>query len=130
MSGAVILFGHGARDPAWADPMRRLRARMLAETPGARVELAFLEMMTPALGDAIDMLAVAGHSPLVIVPLFLAQSGHVKRDVPALIAAARERHPGTGIVLAPAVGEAGSVLEAMAAYARACLADASGAPPS
>ncbi len=121
MNGAVVLFGHGARDPAWAEPMQRMRARMLAEEPGLHVELAFLELMMPTLSDAIDALAAAGQPSIVVVPVFLAQGGHLKRDVPALVAAARERHPTVNIALARAVGEADEVIGAMAGYARACF---------
>ncbi len=119
MNGAVVLFGHGARDPAWAEPMQRVRARMLADEPRLHVELAFLELMAPTLSEAIDTLVAAGQSLIVVVPVFLAQGGHLKRDVPALVAAARERHPTVDIALARAVGEAEEVIGAMAGYARA-----------
>jgi len=43
----VILFAHGARDPAWALPFRALREALLVALPEGRVELAFLEIMEP-----------------------------------------------------------------------------------
>ena len=48
---ALILFAHGARDPEWANPMRRIRAAVMQQAPAMRVELAFLEFMSPNLGD-------------------------------------------------------------------------------
>lgn len=118
---AVILFGHGARDPAWAGPMRRIRETMLAEDPATPVELAFLELMTPTLADAVDAVQAAGAQRIAVVPIFLAQGGHLKRDLPEMLEAVRRDHPGCEISLAPAAGEADGVIAAMAAYARGCL---------
>ncbi|MCK7502329.1 MAG: CbiX/SirB N-terminal domain-containing protein [Comamonadaceae bacterium] len=48
---------------------------------------------------------------------FMAQSGHTKRDLPALLAAAWERHPQLDIKLAVPIGEAPDVVSAIARYA-------------
>ena len=53
---AVILFGHGARDPEWSGPIERVRAAMRARQPELRVELAFLEFMHPSLAEAVASL--------------------------------------------------------------------------
>lgn len=114
---AIILFGHGARDPEWARPMQRVRELVLAAQPGRIVELAFLEFMSPTLDEAIDGLVARGLHHLRVLPMFLAQGGHLKRDVPQLLEAACTRHPGITIELMKAVGEADQVAMAMAAYA-------------
>lgn len=114
---AVILFGHGARDPDWARPMILVRADMLARAPGERVELAFLEFMTPTLDEIVDELAASGVRQLTVVPMFLAQGGHLKRDLPLLLQAARLRHPACELRLGTAIGEAPGVLRAMADHA-------------
>ena len=72
---AVILFGHGARDPGWAGPMKRIREHMLAQPGAPRVELAFLEFMQPTLADAIAALAGAGMRRIAIVPVFWPRTG-------------------------------------------------------
>lgn len=118
---AVVLFGHGARDPEWAGPMQRARARMLSDAPDLLVELAFLEFISPTLEGAVDTLVGQGATRIGVVPVFLAQSGHLKRDMPALIEAARQRHPRCEIHLVPAAGEAPEVVAAIADYARAAV---------
>ncbi|QTQ36063.1 Sirohydrochlorin cobaltochelatase [Aromatoleum petrolei] len=115
----MVLFGHGARDPEWARPMRRTRDHLHTLAPGLRVELAFLEFMTPTLDEAIAALVHDGVRHITVVPMFIAQGGHLKSDVPRLIGAARERHVGCEIALAQAVGEADGVIAAMAEYALA-----------
>ena len=119
MSGkqGVILFGHGARDPQWAMPMERVRAHMLERQPALAVELAFMEFLSPTLEEAADRLAAAGVKAIAVVPMFLAQGGHLKRDVPLLVEALRRRHPACQVRLATAVGEAEPVVRAMADHA-------------
>lgn len=117
---AVVLFGHGARDPEWAGPMRRAQARILAEQPEREVVLAFLEFMNPTLDVAIDALVRSGVMRITVVPVFLAQGGHLKKDVPALVDAARARHPGCEIRQALAAGESNEVVDAVARYAIDC----------
>jgi sirohydrochlorin cobaltochelatase len=114
---AIVLFGHGARDPQWAEPMQRAREAVRRAAPGTEVELAFLEFMQPGLVDTIDCLARGGARHITVVPMFLAQGGHVKKDLPGLLDAARARHPDCRVELVPAVGEADTVIAAMAEYA-------------
>jgi len=118
---ALILFAHGARDPEWANPLGRVRAAILEQQPQRRVELAFLEFMAPNLAAAVGELVRSGCDDIVVVPMFLAQGGHVKRDVPQMIAALEQEHPGLRLRLVTPVGEADGVVAAMAAYALASL---------
>lgn len=114
MTEAIVLFAHGSRDPEWAGPFRTLKALVEARRPGARVELAFLEQMRPTLDEAIDAAAAGQVRRVLVVPLFLAPGGHTKRDVPALVAAARARHPALQIRATSSIGEEQDVLAALA----------------
>jgi len=118
MKQAVVLFAHGARDPEWARPVRRIAAMVSGAAPELSVEVAFLELMAPSLDEAIDRMVAGGAQRVRVVPIFLAEGGHLKRDVPVLIEAARARHPDCEIELVRAVGEDEGVASAMAAYAR------------
>jgi sirohydrochlorin cobaltochelatase len=115
----IVLFAHGARDPEWALPMRRLAALVAAKDAGASVEIAYLEHLPPPLEEAVDKLRKAGVSDVTVVPVFIAQGGHLKQDLPRIIEAIRSADPKLVIRLAPPVGEIAAVLEAMAAYASA-----------
>jgi sirohydrochlorin cobaltochelatase len=59
-----------------------------------------------------------------VLPLFLGAGGHVRKDVPQLLAALQAAHPAVRFTLHAAVGEAPGVIGAMARAA----ADALGAP--
>lgn len=121
VSKALVLFGHGARDPQWAQPLERIRAAMLVRDPGRRVELAYLEYLAPSLEDCVARLVAAGYGELRILPVFIAQGGHLKNEVPLMVASLQERFPTVKIVLLPVMGEAESVIAAMAEFAGACL---------
>ena len=113
---ALILFAHGARDPEWASPMRRVCAAVHAQAPELRVELAFLEFMTPTLRDCAQVLLAENYRRLIVLPMFIAQGGHLKHDLPQLISELREQNPQVSFELAGAVGEVKSFVQAMADY--------------
>ncbi|EJO51264.1 CbiX/SirB N-terminal domain-containing protein [Burkholderia multivorans] len=115
-SHGIVLFGHGARDPRWAEPFERLAARLRAAGSAAQVSLAFLELMTPSLDAAVAAQIAAGCTRVTVVPVFFGQGGHVRRDLPQLIDACRAAHPGVEIRCATAVGEDDGVLDAIARY--------------
>ncbi|MGB7540632.1 MAG: CbiX/SirB N-terminal domain-containing protein [Burkholderiales bacterium] len=114
MPAAIILFAHGAREPEWALPFERIRDQLRAA--GMRVELAFLEFMSPSLEDAAARLAGEGIEAVTIVPLFLAQGGHLKRELPEMVARIREHHAKTGFRVTAPLGEAPEIVAAITAW--------------
>jgi sirohydrochlorin cobaltochelatase len=114
MSRALILFAHGARDPEWARPLQRLAEAVRALDTATPVLTAFLELMEPGLVAAAEQAIQGGALTLVVVPVFLAQGGHVRRDVPKMLDEIRAQHPHVQIELRLAVGEAQAVIDAMA----------------
>jgi sirohydrochlorin cobaltochelatase len=116
MKSALVLFAHGARDPEWAEPFRAIAARVAADRDDLSVKLAFLEFQAPALPDTIAELVAAGHRSIHIAPLFMAQGGHLKNDVPKLLAETRGRHPGLAVELLPAIGDVPELRAAIAGW--------------
>jgi sirohydrochlorin cobaltochelatase len=112
----IILFGHGARDPRWAEPFERLAARLRASRGDQPVAMAFLELMSPDLPSAVAALAADGCEAITVVPVFFGQGGHVRRDLPEVIERCRAAQPNVAIHCATAVGEDEAVLEAVAGY--------------
>lgn len=113
----LVLFAHGARDPQWAEPFHRIREQVGALSPGLRVELAFLEHMTPDLTHCVGGLVRDGVRRVTLVPLFMAQGGHLKKDLPCLVHDLENAHPGLSIETTPAIGESAPLLAAIAAWA-------------
>lgn len=120
---ALVLFAHGARDPEWASPLRRVIAAARVHSPDLRMEAAFLEFMAPTLRDCAETLVHEGFERIVVVPMFMAQGGHLKRDVPLLLDELRARHPHIRFEQPCPVGEAESIVQAMAQHVIALAAD-------
>lgn len=113
---ALVLFAHGSRDPDWAAPFRRVRDVVRSRSAGLRVELSFLELMPPSLPDVVGSLVAEGYDAIRVVPMFLAQGGHLKEDLPKIIDELRAAHPQVSFVLSRPLGEVDAIVEAMADY--------------
>jgi sirohydrochlorin cobaltochelatase len=109
----IVLFAHGARDPGWARPFEAIRDRIRAKRPEFHVELAYLEMMGPTLEEAIAALVRQGAPSITVYPLFMAQGGHLKNDLPRILDGIRASHPKVPLALQSAIGEVPEVLEAI-----------------
>lgn len=110
--GAILLVGHGARNPAWAAPLERLAASLRAR--GGEVRLAYLEFLAPGIAEALEALYLGGARRVRVVPVFLGAGGHVVRDVGSQVAAARALRPDYRVEIEAAVGERAEVVEAIA----------------
>ena len=69
--------------------------------------------MEPSLADAIAKLVKTGCTRITVAPLFLAQGGHLKQDLPKILDAIRAEHPGTKITQLPAIGDVDAILDAI-----------------
>ncbi len=122
MTQGLLLFAHGARDPSWAQPFEDIARRIRSERPELALELAFLEFMSPDVLEAGRRLAAAGCSTVEVLPLFLGAGGHVRKDLPVLLERLAAERPAIQWRLQPAIGEAETVIAAMAAEALHLLA--------
>ncbi len=122
----LLLFAHGARDPCWAQPFNEVAELCrsargenggCAAGAGSTVVLAFLEFMAPDLVAAGQALAARGCAEVDVVPLFLGAGGHVRKDIPVLMARLRAEHPAVRWTLRRAIGESPAVIAAMARQA-------------
>lgn len=113
---AIVLFAHGARDVRWREPFERLAAIIQTQDPNLAVRLAFLELMTPNLPDVLQALATQNVIDVTVVPVFFGQGGHIRQDLPLLMAQCQARFPQLKLSCANAVGEDEGVLQAIAQY--------------
>ena len=110
---AIILFGHGARDPRWREPFDRLATLWRAQHSDTPVEVAFLEMMQPSLEEAVASLVGSGVTQVTVAPVFFGQGGHLRNDFPVLLDACKAKFPQITLSATPAVGEDLAVLQAI-----------------
>ena len=118
---AIILFGHGARDPRWREPFDRLAKLWQEQHQNTPVELAFLEMMQPSLEEAVSALSTQGATQITVVPVFFGQGGHLRNDFPVLLEACQQQYPNIKLSATPAVGEDLAVLQAIVDFGTKAL---------
>ena len=114
---AIILFAHGSSNPTWREPFDAIAQRVRILAPDARVELAFLEIMSPNVHEVVRDCAEQGIHHIRIVPLFFGVGKHVAEDLRELVEAVRAEFVEIELVIASAVGQSEVVREAMAKFA-------------
>jgi sirohydrochlorin cobaltochelatase len=117
MARAIVLFGHGSRDPLWRLPMETVAARLRAMRPGTAVRCAYLELDAPSLPAAAAELVAGGAEAVTILPMFLGTGRHAREDLPQLVDQLRAAHPGVAFALRQPVGEDGRVVDLIAKIA-------------
>lgn len=113
MKQGIVLFAHGSRDPEWSRPFELIAASVGRKLPAVCVALGYLEH-GPSLHEAIAALAAKGATAIRIVPLFLGSGGHVKEDLPRLVAQAAGKFSGIGLTLESPIGDQAPVVDAIA----------------
>jgi len=113
---AILLAAHGSRVVESNREVEELAGRLAAALPAGRVvRHAFLEMAPPSIPDTIDGLVGTGVRNVVVVPYFLSAGRHVREDIPEIIQAARQRHPGLKIEMTGHFGAQDGVPELLSA---------------
>lgn len=98
----ILLLAHGSSDRRWCETFEALAAPTLGSLPEARV--AYMELADPSLEAEVEKAAAEGITDIRVVPLFLAAGRHLRKDVPAMLDAYRERL-GVQVTLLPPIGE-------------------------
>jgi sirohydrochlorin cobaltochelatase len=117
MERAIILLGHGSRDPLWRQPIEAVAARLARLHPDVAARCAYLELEQPDLAAAALGLAAAGARHVTVVPMFLGTGKHARTDMPAQVERLRQAHPGVHFDLRKPVGEDPRLLDLLAAIA-------------
>ena len=92
-STAVLVCGHGSRDPAAISEFDRLAAHLGQRLSDRAVGHAYLEFARPAIGEGLEALRARGASRIVCQPGMLLAAGQVKNDLPSEIHDFGHAHP-------------------------------------
>jgi len=117
MGKAIILLGHGSRDPLWRQPIEAVAARMAGQDTATPVRCAYMELEQPDLAAAAGELVAVGATRVTIVPMFLGTGKHARADMPLQVEQLRQAHPRVRFELQRPVGEDPRVLALLAAIA-------------
>ena len=83
---AVLLCGHGSRDPEavgeFEEAAAALRARLAHLAPGGDFATGYLEFARPTIGEGLAALKARGARRILAIPGMLFAASHVKNDLP------------------------------------------------
>jgi len=100
---AVVIVGHGSRDPAANVEFEALVACYQEQRSEFQVSHGYVELTEPLLTRALSDAAKSADR-VVVFPLFLFSAGHVKNDIPLALAKARRAFPQIRFEAARALG--------------------------
>jgi sirohydrochlorin cobaltochelatase len=110
-TNALIVLAHGSTDPDWRAPFERL-----VNTLGLpHIRLAYMEMAQPDLMTVAQQLMtdMPQLTRLDVLPLFMAQGGHLRHDVPNQLTQLQRQYSQIECTLLPPVGQHPLVTQAM-----------------
>ena len=107
----LLIVAHGSRREKANQEIVELSQKLAAKVNFDAVGAAFLELAAPSIPHAIDNAITAGASRVTLMPYFLSAGRHVEEDIPAIVDAARAKHPRIDIVLTPYLGQSKTMLD-------------------
>jgi sirohydrochlorin cobaltochelatase len=110
---ALLVVGHGSRDPRGAREFHELLALMRGRNPHLPIEGGFIELSQPPISECVDRLAEGGARNIAAVPLMLLAAGHAKDDIPATLVREKMSHPQMSFQYGRALGIRPELLELM-----------------
>ena len=101
---ALLVVGHGSRDPRGAREFHELVALVRERNPMLAVEGGFIELSRPPISECVNRLRAAGARMVTAVPLMLLAAGHAKDDIPATLVREKISHPDVNFRYGRALG--------------------------
>ena len=108
---ALMIVGHGSRDPRGAREFHALVALVRRRNPSLTVEGGFIELSRQPISECVDRLAESGARNVAAVPLMLLAAGHAKDDIPATLVREKMGHPEMSFSYGRALGIRPELLE-------------------
>lgn len=111
MKTAVLIVSHGSRSAKTKEEVAAL-VKVLQERSGIGIfEYAFLEIEPPDIPQGLDTCVAKGAGRVIVLLNFLNSGRHVNDDIPAIVRAAKERHPAVGFSISTPVGQHPKIAE-------------------
>src|SRR5260370_29254252 len=93
MTPAILIAGHGSRDPDGIAEFLDLARHFRKHRPEVPVEIAFLEFARPTIQEAIDRLVHEGAPTIVLFPRVRMAAREAKNDKASEVHCPRAPHP-------------------------------------
>lgn len=112
-----LIVDHGSRRSESNEALEKLVGDFQERFGLAIVEPAHMELAEPTIEMAFDKCVTQGANFVRVCPFFLLPGKHWQHDIPALVAAAAEKHPGISFEITAPLGYHPAMLELLASVA-------------
>ncbi len=109
---AILICGHGSRNPDAAPEFFRLVEKIRQRRPGQMITGAFLEFNQPTIEDALQDIYDQGERNIIAQPLTLYAADHSHRDIPDILNRFQQKHPDMTLRYGAALGLCPPVIDA------------------
>ncbi|WP_425446726.1 sirohydrochlorin chelatase [Dethiothermospora halolimnae] len=92
MKEALLIVGHGSRSDKAQETFDKMVELVRDKSEYDIVEGAHMEICGPSIETVVGKLAGENVEKIVMVPYFLYEGIHIKRDIPNLIEKLKEKH--------------------------------------
>jgi len=111
---AVLLCGHGSRDPEAIEEFELAAAALQPRLPEFDFATAYLEFARPTIRDGLALLAARGARQILAIPGMLFAASHVKNDLPWEVNSFVAENPSVEVRLGRDLGIDAKLLQAAA----------------
>ncbi|MED4205025.1 sirohydrochlorin chelatase [Neobacillus mesonae] len=115
---AILYIGHGTRSKKGAEEARGFINRVMQRVEVPIQEISFLELTVPLIEDGFRRCVEKGATEIIVVPIFLLAAGHIKQDIPQVLASLREKFPQIQVVVKNPFGVQERILDAVSEIVR------------
>lgn len=104
---AGILLAHGSSDQRWQQPFQALLVQMELNCPKVKWALSYMERAHPTFEESLTKLLAENKNirKILVAPIFMANGGHLREDVPRLVRMGKDKYPGIQFDQLSAIGE-------------------------
>ncbi len=102
---SVILLGHGSKSAEAIDDFNYVVETIKEKSGNPLVYGAHMELAEPSLENLVSELHARGQNKFMIVPYFLFNGNHIKKDIPEIIAQLESKYADLDIIFGTPIGK-------------------------
>ncbi|MBN2041900.1 MAG: CbiX/SirB N-terminal domain-containing protein [Spirochaetes bacterium] len=104
MKTALLVLGHGSRSKDAIDVFDKIVKRIQEKGDYELVRGAHMELARPDIPEAVSEIAGLGANRVIMVPYFLYEGIHIKKDIPEIIEELKAKYKDIEFIFARPIG--------------------------
>lgn len=111
---SILYIGHGTRSKKGSKEATEFIEKVMSRIDVPIQEICFLELTDPLINEGFKRCIEKGATEIHVVPLFLLSAGHIKEDIPEVLASLKMIYPDVKVNVRDPFGVQGKILDAVA----------------